>query len=195
MPDYIFFRCSNGNYALFSPYSADFVEDLKSTLEWWERFWNSAEKAWIIDRSAFKRAAEVCSRHGKVIFRGNVPDNPERQRQEEAQARARVADWEQKKRERDAWERQQRERQEREQREQRESDQRERARQQAARPTNGSGCPYRTLHLQLDAPIELVRAAYRALALIHHPDRGGDTRRMQEINSAFDQIKRLKGER
>lgn len=31
-----------------------------------------------------------------------------------------------------------------------------------------------------------IRKAYRKLALLNHPDRGGDHRRMVEINTAFD---------
>jgi curved DNA-binding protein CbpA len=37
--------------------------------------------------------------------------------------------------------------------------------------------------------MEVVRAAYKALVFIHHPDRGGSTARMQEINAAFGEIK------
>jgi hypothetical protein len=33
---------------------------------------------------------------------------------------------------------------------------------------------YRLLHVQPDAPLEVVRAAYRALMARHHPDHGGD---------------------
>jgi len=41
------------------------------------------------------------------------------------------------------------------------------------------------LHLLPDAPPELIKAAYRTLAQMNHPDHGGDTRRMQELNEAF----------
>jgi hypothetical protein len=48
---------------------------------------------------------------------------------------------------------------------------------------------FATLHLLPDAPLEVVKAAHKALALIHHPDRaGGDVQRMQAINAAFDLI-------
>ena len=45
--------------------------------------------------------------------------------------------------------------------------------------------PYRTLHLLPSAPPEVIRAAYKALAMKHHPDHGGDTAAMQKINAAF----------
>lgn len=57
---------------------------------------------------------------------------------------------------------------------------------------NGNG-PYATLYVTADAPMEVIKAAYRALALLHHPDHGGDLQRMQEINAAFDKVRQLRG--
>ncbi len=45
------------------------------------------------------------------------------------------------------------------------------------------------LHLRPTAPPELVDAAYKCLARLHHPDAGGDTITMQRINSAVEQIR------
>lgn len=57
---------------------------------------------------------------------------------------------------------------------------------------NGSHSgPHSKLYLLNNAPIEVVKAAYRALSLLHHPDHGGDEERMKEINNALDKI--LKG--
>lgn len=50
-----------------------------------------------------------------------------------------------------------------------------------------------TLFVLNSAPEEVVRAAYKALAIKHHPDKGGDTQTMQRINAAFDAIKKSKG--
>ena len=47
---------------------------------------------------------------------------------------------------------------------------------------------YARLYLLPSAPKEVVRAAHRALAQIHHPDRGGNIEKMVEINLAFDRI-------
>ncbi len=47
---------------------------------------------------------------------------------------------------------------------------------------------YATLHLLPTAPPELIKAAYRCLALMNHPDRGGNTESMQQINSAYAQL-------
>lgn len=58
-----------------------------------------------------------------------------------------------------------------------------------APPTN----PDSVLHLAPGAPWEVVQAAYRALAGLHHPDRGGDTAKMQAINRAYEDLKRRHG--
>lgn len=47
---------------------------------------------------------------------------------------------------------------------------------------------YAALHLLPTAPPELVKAAYRCLAMLNHPDRGGDTRAMQAINEAYEAL-------
>ena len=48
---------------------------------------------------------------------------------------------------------------------------------------------YRALFLIPGAPKELVKAAYRSLALLYHPDKGGDGEKMKEINEAYNQLK------
>jgi len=48
--------------------------------------------------------------------------------------------------------------------------------------------PYTTLHLLSSAPPEVVKAAYRALAVLNHPDKGGDTNAMQRINDAYRRL-------
>lgn len=44
------------------------------------------------------------------------------------------------------------------------------------------------LYLIPNTPLEIVRAVYKALAMLYHPDRGGDTAKMQEINLAYKAI-------
>lgn len=51
----------------------------------------------------------------------------------------------------------------------------------------------RVLGLEADADYEQARERYRKLAMEHHPDRGGDTRRLQEINSAMEALARAHG--
>jgi hypothetical protein len=47
--------------------------------------------------------------------------------------------------------------------------------------------PFAALYLLPSAPVEVVRAAYRALATLHHPDHGGDAERMKAINAAYSE--------
>jgi len=47
----------------------------------------------------------------------------------------------------------------------------------------------RVLHVQPDAPLEVVEAAYRALSKIYHPDLGGDAEKMRELNEAVKEAR------
>lgn len=48
--------------------------------------------------------------------------------------------------------------------------------------------PYQILGVTPGASEAEVKKAYRRLASIHHPDKGGDTKKFQEIQQAYDQI-------
>ncbi len=57
-----------------------------------------------------------------------------------------------------------------------------------AKPRNETTA-HATLHLLRSAPPELVRAAFKCLAQLHHPDKpGGDTEAMQKINEAYRRL-------
>lgn len=47
----------------------------------------------------------------------------------------------------------------------------------------------KVLYVQPDAPQEVTEAAYRALSKINHPDRGGSTEKMKQINAAVEQAR------
>lgn len=48
---------------------------------------------------------------------------------------------------------------------------------------------YRMLHLLPTAPLELIKAAYRTLALIYHPDRNsGNGEKMTKLNVAYTNV-------
>ena len=44
------------------------------------------------------------------------------------------------------------------------------------------------LYLLPGAPLEVVKAVYKALSLKYHPDRGGDVARMSEVNVAYNEL-------
>jgi hypothetical protein len=48
---------------------------------------------------------------------------------------------------------------------------------------------FATLHLLPSAPPEVVRASYKALAQLVHPDKGGDVRAMQRLNEAYERLR------
>lgn len=194
---FTFHKCSNGNYALFCTYNAAFIEDLKSSLEWWQRYWNPEEKVWVIHREAFRKAAEICMRYGQVKFVDQDIDEPERKRQAEAKAERERQERERSERRAQEQARQDHDRYQRQQRERREQNgwRDNRRHNTTTAQSSGASDPYRVLHLQSDAPLEVVRAAYRALAVLHHPDRGGDEEVMKQLNIAHDLILRQRGER
>lgn len=48
--------------------------------------------------------------------------------------------------------------------------------------------PYHILGVQPGASDDEIKKAYRRLASKHHPDKGGDTKRFQEIQAAYDAL-------
>jgi curved DNA-binding protein len=48
--------------------------------------------------------------------------------------------------------------------------------------------PYQTLGVNRDATADEIKRAYRKLASKHHPDRGGDTKTFQNIQTAYDTL-------
>ena len=50
--------------------------------------------------------------------------------------------------------------------------------------------PYQILKVDPNAKIEDIKKAYRELVKIHHPDKGGDSAIMLEINSAWELLKK-----
>lgn len=47
---------------------------------------------------------------------------------------------------------------------------------------------YQTLGIPNCSDMLTIKKAYKSLALLHHPDRGGNTERMQEINVAYEYL-------
>jgi hypothetical protein len=59
-------------------------------------------------------------------------------------------------------------------------------------PPQSIASPFQTLYLLPNAPPEVVKASYKALAKIHHPDARGNSEKMIEINRAFEIITQKK---
>jgi hypothetical protein len=58
---------------------------------------------------------------------------------------------------------------------------------------NRADDPYTCLHVTPDAPSEVIEAAYRTLAKIHHPDVGGSDSAMKRLNWAREMIVQRNG--
>jgi DnaJ-class molecular chaperone len=59
-----------------------------------------------------------------------------------------------------------------------------------AQTTTSSGPDdYAVLYLHRDAPVNIVEIVWRALAKLHHPDRGGDEETFKKISAAYQRIK------
>ena len=50
--------------------------------------------------------------------------------------------------------------------------------------------PYQILKVHPSAKLEEIKQAYRKLVKIHHPDKGGDSEIMLEVNSAWEILKK-----
>ena len=53
--------------------------------------------------------------------------------------------------------------------------------------------PYTVLGVHRSTPPEIIKAVYKAWAINHHPDKGGDVETFKRINVAYDQIKKELG--
>lgn len=52
--------------------------------------------------------------------------------------------------------------------------------------------PHEVLFVLPSAPWEVVRAAYKALVQIHHPDHGGEAERFVEIHNAYEELRKAR---
>jgi hypothetical protein len=59
---------------------------------------------------------------------------------------------------------------------------------QPPQPQQTLASPYQTLYLLPDAPPEVVKASYKALAKIYHPDAKGSNDKMVAINRAYETL-------
>jgi DnaJ-domain-containing protein 1 len=65
----------------------------------------------------------------------------------------------------------------------------------AALPASPTGRPWHVvLECRSDDSMETITQQYRRLTMSRHPDRGGSTAVMQELNTAYDHAKKAKGE-
>ncbi|NJL54363.1 J domain-containing protein [bacterium] len=51
--------------------------------------------------------------------------------------------------------------------------------------------PYAVLHLRPTAPPAIIKAAWRELAKILHPDAGGDPKEFVRVKAAYDKLTKV----
>lgn len=49
--------------------------------------------------------------------------------------------------------------------------------------------PYQILGVSKDATQEIIQSAYRKLAMLHHPDKGGDRVEFEKVTAAYSLLK------
>lgn len=152
-----------GMLALETPYNEDYVECLKYCVPPQDRQWDPNSRLWLVSKRYYGFALHTL-RH---FFGGAFIDSVGGL--EEAQAE----DWKEKF---DVWIAGSAKRQKQEKR-------------GAARPTKSDDGAYAVLFVRNNAPAAVIKAAYRALSVIYHPDKGGDVEMMQRLNAAYDELK------
>jgi len=150
-------------YNIWFHYDPDLVQAIKQ-IPHTARRWESEEKVWYVDRNWFN---DACRYLDHIIRRntGRTSDFGRERKPEERQ----------------------------EQRQERKSSNSDKTWNDWNRNMWGSSdstsrpkTHFDTLHLLPDAPLPVIKAAYGALAKIHHPDCGGSEERMKQINLAYE---------
>lgn len=163
---------------IYAPYNAAFVEWIKITIPSFERSWEQDSKRWYVSDMWAERAIKELNSYWPTIDW----DGYYRQRAARDHAQERAGSGYQRT----------------------SGNQRTtynaggwhyqdffgsfRREQTSAGPSASTAMPsthHAKLYVTTDAPAEVIRAAYKALALKYHPDRGGDGAKMLEVNAAF----------
>jgi hypothetical protein len=152
----------------YTTYNPAFIAAIKEVVPWTMRKWNPADKCWEVGGAYVRDLIERANDFFDKVDVVDPPDDPWKRRAEEAEREA--------------------------------ENQRARAeyyRRLAENSHNGAGRePYATLCVVESAPVSVIKAAYRALALLYHPDTSkhpNATAEMQRINAAFEEVRKLKG--
>lgn len=154
---------------LYTPYSQGFIDELKAMVPNELRLWESDHKRWYVFETYAEQAVRLARKYWPLIDL-NAYDSPEM-----AEERKRHQQW----------------RQSQSGYGQQQSNQyRQQSSGQWQPGASSSRSDYAMLFVTDDAPPEVIKAAYKALAIKYHPDRGGDTVAMQAVNAAFDRLKK-----
>lgn len=155
---------------LYTPYNASFVDDLKALVPHELRLWESDQKRWYVFETYAEQAVRLARKYWPLINL-DAYDSPEMREE-----RQRHQQW--------------RQSQSGYQRQQDQQYRQQSSGQWQPGASSGTRSDYAMLFVTDDAPPEVIKAAYKALAIKYHPDRGGDTVAMQAVNAAYDRLKK-----
>lgn len=185
MPFFVTLRAQEGGYWIRFPYDPDLIERIKR-LPSHARRWNPDMSAWWVDDAWFEVAKRLLNETATFSDHTRCRNGWRPDTEEEYEC------WRQDEENRD------RKREEQRQREQQErSDQKRWEWEDWKRRMWGDlghSSRYRAnldcfvkLYLLPSAPPKMITAAWKALSLLHHPDVGGSTEEMKEINLAYEE--------
>lgn len=199
---------SRTNFKVWTPYDEEFKEQLKAIVPKHARGWDSDERCWRVGLDWFgnvqglledffpdievtytQRAYRMVTTLAKQAEEEELRKRAQKKAQKQRQSRARAQAKRQQSTARKSASRA--------------SGQRH-ARESASPPPppppspprEDPNDPYVILGCRPDAPDEVIKAAFKAQARLHHPDKvggNGANREMSKISTAFDKIKRQRG--
>ena len=152
------------------PYDAGFIEVLKDTINSECRRWSPANRCWYIHGLCLFDLEDLCEEYGSISW--DAPDDSTRNTYT-GSSRSSSKGWDSSAK--GAWG----------------SQSKDRDPFQSDPPPDPKTRDLAALHLLPTAPLEVVRAVYRALSLLHHPDLGGDEARMKEVNNAYERLQKV----
>ena len=158
-------KSSFGRIAIETSHNSDYVEAIKFIIPQRDREWDPDSKLWIVDKRYYSAAVALVRHFFGEGFIDSVGGVEEHQ----------MTDWVEKF---EAWKSFGAKKKTYE------------GRPKMARADAGDG-PYAALYLRPNAPPELVKAAYRTLAVLYHPDKGGDEELMKRVNVAYAQLQKI----
>jgi hypothetical protein len=170
---------------LYTPFDASFIDRLKALVPQDLRTWDRDLGAWYVFETYAEQAVALARSYWPDIDLSHY--GPPRRESQGFTYSGNARTW----REQQERARRERERQDQQRREQAETfHRRQQAGWQNTASVQRASSDHATLFVTADAPPEVIRAAYKALALLYHPDKGGSVTKMQALNSAMDALRK-----
>lgn len=206
------------HFKIWTPWNEGFIKELKRQIPKHARGWDDNERCWRIDTYWFGNAQRLLPEWFPEIDRSytnraiRMCEQLSREDEQEAEAKSRIED------EPEPPRRQKKQRKSKKSNdngsghrrtektetrsgrfvddEAKEDEPQKRKKKKSEPDDEHSGrhtSPYKVLGVSPEAPDEVIKAAHKALAKMHHTDLGGNEAKMKAINEAFETIKEQRG--